>query len=234
MSQVENGHGSKKLAPLVMGAIGVVFGDIGTSPLYTLKEAFGHAYGLHPDRDNVYGILSLVFWAILLVVTIKYVMVVMRADNRGEGGILALMTVVRRSLPIASPLTYSVGILGILGTAFFFGDAVITPAMSVLSAVEGLEVATPTLKPYVIPVAIGVLLILFAVQRKGTEKVGKVFGPVMILWFTVLGLLGISQIIKNPTILYACNPYYAVQFFIEHGATAWLALGAVVLAVTGG
>ena len=234
MSQAEDGHGSKKLAPLIMGAIGVVFGDIGTSPLYTLKEAFGHAYGLHPDRDNVYGILSLVFWAILLVVTIKYVMVVMRADNRGEGGILALMTVVRRSLPIASPLTYTVGILGILGTAFFFGDAVITPAMSVLSAVEGLEVATPTLKPYVIPVAIGVLLILFAVQRKGTEKVGKVFGPVMILWFTVLGLLGISQIIKNPTILYACNPYYAVQFFIEHGVTAWLALGAVVLAVTGG
>lgn len=234
MSQAESGHGSKKLAPLIIGAIGVVFGDIGTSPLYTLKEAFGHAYGLHLDQDNVYGILSLVFWAMLLIVTIKYVMVVMRADNRGEGGILALMTVVYRSLPIASPLTYTVGILSVLGTALFFGDAVITPAMSVLSAVEGLEVATPTLKPYVVPVSIGVLLILFAVQRKGTEKVGKVFGPVMVLWFIVLAVLGISQIIKSPEILYACSPHYAVQFFVEHGKMAWLALGAVVLAVTGG
>ncbi len=234
MSHEEAGHGSKKLAPLVMGAIGVVFGDIGTSPLYTVKEAFGHSYGLHPDQANVYGILSLVFWAMLLIVTIKYVMVVMRADNRGEGGILALMTVVKRSIPIASPMTYTVGILSILGTALFFGDAVITPAMSVLSAAEGLEVATPAFKPYVVPMSIAVLLVLFAVQRKGTEKVGKIFGPVMITWFVVLAVLGISQIIKNPSILAAMSPHYAVNFFIEHGVTAWLALGAVVLAVTGG
>lgn len=233
MSHAEAGHGSKKLAPLIMGAIGVVFGDIGTSPLYTLKEAFGH-YGLKVNEANVFGILSLVFWAMLLVVTVKYVMVVMRADNRGEGGILALMTVVRRSLPIASPMTYTVGILSILGTALFFGDAVITPAMSVLSAVEGIEVATPTLKPYVVPLAILVLLVLFAMQRRGTDKVGKMFGPVMILWFVVLAVLGFSQIIKNPTILYALSPHYAVQFFIEHGTVAWLGLGAVVLAVTGG
>ncbi len=234
MSQAADGHGSKKLAPLVMGAIGVVFGDIGTSPLYTLKEAFGHAYGLQPNEANVLGILSLVFWAMLLVVTIKYVMVVMRADNRGEGGILALMTVVKRSLPIASPMTYTVGILSVLGTAFFFGDAVITPAMSVLSAVEGLEVATPTFKPYVVPIAIAALLVLFAMQRKGTDKVGKMFGPVMIVWFVVLGILGFVQIIKNPSILMAMSPHYAVHFFIEHGTVAWLALGAVVLAVTGG
>ncbi|MEO6171843.1 MAG: KUP/HAK/KT family potassium transporter, partial [Arenimonas sp.] len=234
MSHTEDGHGSKKLAPLIMGAIGVVFGDIGTSPLYTLKEAFGHAYGLQVNQANVLGILSLVFWAMLLIVTIKYVTVVMRADNRGEGGILALMTVVYRSLPVASPLVYTVGILSVLGTALFFGDAVITPAMSVLSAVEGLEVATPALKPYVVPVSIVVLLILFAVQRKGTDKVGKMFGPVMILWFIVLAVLGFVQIIKNPFVLQALSPHYAVEFFIAHGKTSWLALGAVVLAVTGG
>lgn len=233
MSHAEAGQGSKKLTPLIMGAIGVVFGDIGTSPLYTLKEAFGR-YGIELNEANVFGILSLVFWAMLLIVTVKYVMVVMRADNRGEGGILALMTVVKRSLPIASPMTYTVGILSILGTALFFGDAVITPAMSVLSAVEGIEVATPAMKPYVVPLAIFVLLILFAMQRKGTDKVGKLFGPVMILWFVVLAVLGFSQIIKNPTILYALSPHYAVQFFIEHGKVAWLGLGAVVLAVTGG
>ncbi|MGH8108830.1 MAG: potassium transporter Kup [Arenimonas sp.] len=234
MSHTEDGHGSKKLAPLIMGAIGVVFGDIGTSPLYTLKEAFGHAYGLELNQANVYGILSLVFWAMLLIVTIKYVSVVMRADNRGEGGILALMTVVKRTLPIASPLTYTVGILSVLGTALFFGDAVITPAMSVLSAVEGLEVATPALKPYVVPVSLVVLLILFAVQRKGTDKVGKMFGPVMILWFAVLAILGVVQILKHPSVLQALSPHYAVQFFILHGKLSWLALGAVVLAVTGG
>ena len=166
-------------AALVLGAIGVVFGDIGTSPLYTLKEAFGGHYGLAPSHDNVLGILSLVFWAMVLVVTLKYVTVIMRADNRGEGGILSLMTVVHRALPIASPLSYSIGILGILGTAFFFGDAVITPAMSVLSAVEGMELVAPALHPYVLPVALAVLIALFASQRFGTEKVGKVFGPVM-------------------------------------------------------
>jgi KUP system potassium uptake protein len=233
MSETDHGHG-KKLAPLIMGAIGVVFGDIGTSPLYTLKEAFGHLYHLEVTKANVLGILSLVFWAMLLIVTIKYVMVVMRADNRGEGGILALMTVVLRALPVSSPLAYSVGILGILGTALFFGDAVITPAMSVLSAVEGIEVATPALKQYVVPISIGVLLVLFAVQRSGTEKVGKMFGPVMVLWFTVLAVLGVIQIYQNPGIFQALNPYWAFQFFVEHGKMAWLALGAVVLAVTGG
>jgi len=219
---------------LVIGAIGVVFGDIGTSPLYTLKEAFGHQYGLQPDAANVLGVLSLVFWAMMLIVTIKYVMVIMRADNRGEGGILALMAVVHRSLPVASPMAYSVGILGILGCALFFGDAVITPAISVLSAVEGLEVAAPALHRYVVPITLVVLLLLFSFQRHGTERVGKVFGPVMVVWFLCLALLGANQILSDPGVLRALNPWYAVQFFVHHGVAAWLALGAVVLAVTGG
>jgi KUP system potassium uptake protein len=223
-----------KLSALIIGAIGVVFGDIGTSPLYTMKEAFGHLYHLKPDQANVLGVLSLVFWAMLLVVTIKYVLVVMRADNRGEGGILALITVVLRSLPVASPLAYTVGILGVLGTALFFGDAVITPAMSVLSAVEGLEVATPQFKPYVIPICIGVLLALFAVQRRGTATMGKFFGPVMVMWFTMLAIFGAMAVFRNPYVLQALNPIWGIEFFFTHGKMAWLALGAVVLAVTGG
>src|SRR5689334_3816341 len=179
MTQAHDSHAKPTLA-LVVGAIGVVFGDIGTSPLYTFKEAFGHQYGLQPDHANVLGVLSLVFWAMLLIVTIKYVTVVMRADNRGEGGILALMAVVQRALPIASPLAYAVGILGILGTALFFGDAVITPAISVLSAVEGLEVVAPRMHQYVVPATLGVLALLFLIQSGGTERVGRLFGPVMV------------------------------------------------------
>ena len=234
MSHSSTATGTPRAWPLIVGAIGVVFGDIGTSPLYTLKEAFGHQYGLHPDPTNVLGVLSLVFWAMLMIVTFKYVMVVMRADNKGEGGILALMTVVHRSLPLASPLVYGVGLLGILGTALFFGDAVITPAISVLSAVEGLEVAAPKLHEYIVPTTLVVLLVLFAMQSKGTERVGKIFGPVMVLWFLCLAALGIAQIIKNPQVLFALNPQYAAMFFFHHGVAAWLALGAVVLAVTGG
>ena len=227
-------HGSKSPLPLVVGAIGVVFGDIGTSPLYTFREAFGHQYGLKPDAGNVLGILSLVFWAMILIVTVKYVMVVMRADNRGEGGILALMAVVQRSLPIAAPLAYTVGVLGILGTALFFGDAVLTPAVSVLSAVEGLEVAAPQLHRYIVPISLGVLFVLFAVQSGGTARVGRLFGPVMVAWFVSIALLGLVQIVRNPGVLVAFNPRYAVEFFLHHGHSAWLALGAVVLAVTGG
>ena len=230
-----HGHGaSASRWPLVLGAIGVVFGDIGTSPLYTLREAFDKKYGLAADPANILGILSLVFWVMTLVVTIKYVYVIMRADNRGEGGILALMAVVLRSLPIASPLTYGIGILGIFGTALFFGDSVITPAVSVLSAVEGLKVAAPGLSNYVVPITLGVLLALFAFQSSGTERVGKAFGPVMVLWFLTLAALGILHLVKNPEVLQALNPIWAVRFFLHHGVHAWLALGAVVLAVTGG
>jgi KUP system potassium uptake protein len=225
---------SRTPLPLLVGAIGIVFGDIGTSPLYTIKEAFGHQYGLHPDPTNVLGVLSLVIWAMFLIVTVKYVMVVMRADNRGEGGILALMAVVQRALPLASPVAYSVGVLGILGTALFFGDAVLTPAVSVLSAVEGLEVAAPQLHTYIVPIALGVLFVLFAVQRGGSAKVGRLFGPVMVTWFLAIAVLGVIQIVRNPAVLAAFNPRYAVEFFLHHGRAAWLALGAVVLAVTGG
>src|SRR6476620_10288582 len=171
-----HGHGTQKMFPLVLGAIGVVFGDIGTSPLYTVREAFDPKYGLAADAANVLGILSLVFWVMMLVVTVKYVNVIMRADNRGEGGILALMAVVQRSLPIASPLTYGIGLLGIFGTALFFGDSVITPAVSVLSAVEGLKVAAPSLGEYIVPITLGVLLALFSLQRGGTERIGRFFG----------------------------------------------------------
>ncbi len=232
MSHPENSKTG--LRALVVGAIGVVFGDIGTSPLYTLKEAFGHQYGLKPDDANVLGVLSLVFWAMVLIVTIKYVTVIMRADNRGEGGILALMAVVQRSLPVASPTAYTVGILGILGCALFFGDAVITPAISVLSAVEGLEVAAPALHRWIVPITLGVLLVLFAFQRHGTERVGKIFGPVMVLWFACLAGLGTVQLLGNLSVLRALNPIWAIEFFLHHGVAAWLALGAVVLAVTGG
>ncbi len=234
MSTTTHSPSQASRAALVLGAIGVVFGDIGTSPLYTLKEAFGEHYGLAATQNNVLGILSLVFWAMILVVTLKYVTVIMRADNRGEGGILSLMTVVHRALPIASPLSYSIGILGILGTAFFFGDAVITPAMSVLSAVEGMELVAPALHPYVLPVALAVLVALFASQRFGTDKVGRVFGPVMSVWFVCIALLGVAQIVKNPAVLMALNPAYGVSFFLENGSAAWLVLGAVVLCVTGG
>jgi KUP system potassium uptake protein len=182
----------------------------------------------------VLGVLSLVFWAMVLIVTVKYVAVILRADNRGEGGILALMVVVQRALPLASPLAYTVGILGILGTALFFGDAVITPAISVLSAVEGLEVVAPALSRFVVPTALVVLVLLFALQRNGTERVGRVFGPVMVVWFVCLALLGARQIWQNPAVLQALNPWWAMHFFAAHGVAAWLALGAVVLAVTGG
>lgn len=234
MSSNTHSHEKSSRTALMVGAVGVVFGDIGTSPLYTLREAFGEHYGLAASQANVLGILSLVFWAMFLVVTLKYVMIITRADNRGEGGILSLMTVVTRALPIASPLTYGIGILGILGTAFFFGDAVITPAMSVLAAVEGMELLAPVLHPYVVPVALLVLVLLFSFQRFGTEKVGRIFGPVMLVWFIVIALLGLLQIVKNPSVLLALNPMYGLFFFIENGAVAWLTLGAVVLCVTGG
>jgi KUP system potassium uptake protein len=225
---------SPRVLPLVVGAVGVVFGDIGTSPLYTIREAFSPHYGLVPDQANVLGILSLIFWALILVVTIKYVMIIMRADNKGEGGILALMALVQRSLPIASPVAYGMGILGVFGTALFFGDGVITPAISVLGAVEGLEIAAPGMTRYVVPVALVILVLLFSLQRHGTDKVGKIFGPITIAWFLAIAALGSVKIAANPAVLHAVNPYWAVHFFVQHGVAAWLALGAVVLAVTGG
>jgi KUP system potassium uptake protein len=224
----------QRMLPLVVGAVGVVFGDIGTSPLYTLKQAFSPHYGLQPDQATVLGVLSLIAWALILVVTVKYVMIIMRADNKGEGGILALMALVQRSLPLASPLAYGLGVLGIFGTALFFGDGVITPAISVLGAVEGLEIATPGLERFVVPITLAIVLVLFSLQRRGTEKVGRIFGPITIVWFLAIAALGLVQIARHPVVLQALNPYWAVHFFVQHGVAAWLSLGAVVLAVTGG
>ena len=227
-------HGGAGFASLVVGAIGVVFGDIGTSPLYTLKQAFGPHYGLVANHDTVLGILSLVFWALTMVVTIKYVTVIMRADNEGEGGIMALMTLAQRTLKPGSRSVYLVGILGIFGASLFFGDGVITPAISVLSAVEGLEVVAPQLHHWIVPIVVLVLLVVFLSQRYGTEKVGRVFGPVMIAWFLALAVLGVVNILHAPEVLKAVNPWWAVRFFAEHHFGGVFILGAVVLAVTGG
>jgi len=227
-------HGRIGMAGLVVGAIGVVFGDIGTSPLYALQEAFAPHFGLTPDHDTVLGMLSLIFWALMLVVTLKYVTIITRADNEGEGGIMALMALAQRTLPKGGRSVYIVGILGIFGASMFFGDSVITPAMSVLSAVEGLRVAAPRLDHFIVPITVVILLVLFLSQRYGTEKVGKVFGPITALWFLSLAGLGLYNLLHAPEVLKAFNPWWAMHFFLTHGWHSVLILGAVVLAVTGG
>jgi KUP system potassium uptake protein len=219
---------------MILGAIGVVFGDIGTSPLYTIKEAFSPHYGLTPDHATVLGILSLVFWSLIIVITVKYVAVIMRADNDGEGGIMALTALAQRTLPANPRAAYAVGILGVFGAALFFGDGVLTPAISVLSAVEGLEIAAPGLTRWVLPITIAVLLVLFATQRFGTQKVGRAFGPVIIVWFLSLAVIGGVNISHNPDVIHAINPWWAARFFFDHGWHGIFILGAVVLAVTGG
>jgi KUP system potassium uptake protein len=229
-----NGHGQIGLFGLIVGAIGVVFGDIGTSPLYTLKEAFSPHYGLTPDHNTVLGILSLVFWALMIVVTVKYVTIIMRADNEGEGGIMALMALAQRTMAKGGRSAYVVGILGIFGASLFFGDGVITPAITTLSAIEGLEVAAPRLHRFIVPITVLVLVALFATQRFGTEKVGKVFGPITMLWFLAIAAIGVLNIVHNPEVFHALNPWWGVRFFVEHGWHAIFILGAVVLAVTGG
>ncbi len=226
-------HKEGKLA-LAVAAIGVVFGDIGTSPLYTMKEVFHGAHGIAPTHDSVLGALSLVLWALLIVVSLKYVVFIMRADNRGEGGIMALLALTLKNSPRDTRSRWLLMSMGLFGAALFYGDGVITPAISVLSAVEGLELAAPGLAPYVIPITLMVLVGLFLIQRKGTASVGALFGPVMLVWFVTLAVLGMINIIAVPEVLYAVNPWYAVHFFIAHQWHAFLALGAVVLAVTGG
>jgi KUP system potassium uptake protein len=222
----------KPLAPLVIGAIGVVFGDIGTSPLYTLRECFTGAHGLPLTEGNVYGILSIIFWAITIIVTLKYVTLIMRADNRGEGGIMALTALVSRGLTDTRARWWLVG-LGIFGAAMFYGDGMITPAISVLSAVEGVEVMAPALKTYVVPLTLVIIVGLFSIQRHGTASVGVLFGPIVCVWFAVLALLGAIQIARDPAVLAALNPVYALIFLTGNPLAAFLALGAVVLAVTG-
>ena len=219
---------------LALAALGVVYGDIGTSPLYALKEVFGSPH--HPvpiTPDNVLGILSLVFWALMMVVSGKYVLFIMRADNRGEGGIMALMALALRNAKAGRQRNIVV-MLGLFGAALFYGDGVVTPAISVLSAVEGLHVITPAFDPFVIPLALVVLTLLFFIQRKGTATVGKLFGPVMLLWFGVLTVLGVTNILIEPDVLRALNPAWAVSFLLANPKLGFLSLGAVVLVLTGG
>lgn len=230
MSHKENTNTSA----LALAALGVVYGDIGTSPLYAMKEVFGGAH--HPvpiTPEHILGILSVIFWSLLVVVALKYVVFVMRADNRGEGGIMALMALVLRG---AANKPYSGGLmlLGLFGAALFYGDCVITPAISVLSAVEGLEIATPAFKPYILPISLVVLVGLFVVQKHGTTKIGVLFGPIMVLWFATLGILGMISIAHNPQVLAALNPAHAFHYFMRDPAMGFFSLGAAVLVLTGG
>jgi KUP system potassium uptake protein len=225
--------GRKRTAALTLAALGVVFGDIGTSPLYTVKECFSDFTGLSPTHDNVLGILSLITWVLIIVVTLKYVVVVMRADNRGEGGVLALMALVSRQAGISERSRRIFLMVGVAGAALFYGDCLLTPAISVLSAVEGLQVATPALQPLVVPIALGVLVALFAVQHFGTAGVGRWFGPITLLWFVALFVLGVRHIVEAPQVLTAFLPHHAFKFALHHGFVTFLALGAVTLAVTG-
>ncbi len=216
----------------MIGAIGVVFGDIGTSPLYTMKESFAGPHPLALDAMHVYGVLSLIFWSVMLIVSFKYVTLMMRADNKGEGGSLALLTLVS-NLVQGTRFVPIVALLGIFAAALFYGDSMITPAISVLSAVEGLEVVAPGLDTYIVPITVVILFGLFLVQKHGTAAMGRLFGPVTLVWFFTLAALGTASIIKNPEILWALNPIYAVKFFLHDQLLAFLALGSVVLALTG-
>ncbi len=238
---VETNPSGKRLAVLSLTALGVVYGDIGTSPLYAMKECFRVVAGattessVAPTADNVFGVLSLIVWALTMVVTVKYIFFIMRADNDGEGGILALLALIQQRLDKDKDagLLAVLGALGLFGAALLYGDGVITPAISVLGAVEGIDVATPALRHLVVPISVVVLFALFLVQRGGTTKIGRVFGPVMLLWFGAIALFGFLEIIKEPSILAAVNPAYGVRFFINHGWHGIFILGSVVLAVTG-
>lgn len=231
---MQQAQDKKRLATLTLAALGIVYGDIGTSPLYSIKEVFGGAH--HPvpiTPENVLGILSLFFWSLIIVVTVKYVSFIMRANNKGEGGIIALMTL---ALHKGRPGTWQQKLLvtlGLFGAALFYGDGVITPAISVLSAVEGLELITPAFKPYILPIALVVLVGLFVFQRRGTASVGALFGPVMVVWFAVLALLGALAIFDNPAVLAAINPLHALRFITGNSLLGFFALGAVVLCITG-
>jgi KUP system potassium uptake protein len=229
----EHGH-SDNLATLALGALGVVYGDIGTSPLYALRESFHSSHGIEVAPANVLGVLSLVFWALIVVITIKYLTFILRADNKGEGGILALTSLVTPLQERPSGRKKILIMLGLFGTALLYGDGVITPAISVLSAVEGIGVATPRFTAYVIPITVVILIALFAVQKRGTAGIGKVFGPITLLWFITIATLGSMQILRHPDVLRAVNPFYGYEFFVRGGWNGFLVLGSVFLVVTGG
>jgi KUP system potassium uptake protein len=234
-----SGHGSeeptgKYLAFLSLAALGVVYGDIGTSPIYALRESLHGAHGVQASPDNVLGVLSLIFWSLILVISIKYLGFIMRADNRGEGGIIALTALVMPQAGEAEGGRRVLVMAGLFGAALLYGDSMITPAISVLSAVEGLEVATPFFTPYVIPITIAILLGLFALQRRGTASVGSLFGPIVLVWFSTLAVLGAIHIAENPGVFAALNPRFAMDFFLRNGVQGFLVLGSVFLVVTGG
>ena len=220
-------------AALALAALGVVYGDIGTSPLYVMKEVFAGIHPIQLSPDNVLGILSLIVWSLIIVVSIKYVVFIMRADNRGEGGIMALIALALHSAKGNAKREKAIMLAGLVGAGMFYGDGIVTPAISVLSALEGLGVATPVLHPYIIPLTLIVLFTLFYYQRKGTASVGALFGPVMVLWFSTLAVLGVISIAENPSVLRALSPMYGLVFLIENRALAVVAMGAVVLSVTG-
>jgi KUP system potassium uptake protein len=226
-------HSHSSSFGLMVAATGVVYGDIGTSPLYTLKEVFSGHYGVRVDPEGVFGILSLILWSLIWVVSLKYVLFMLRADNGGEGGVMALTALARRATASHPRLSGVLLLLGLFGTALFYGDSMITPAISVLSAVEGLEVALPGLSHWVVPVTVVLLVGLFMIQKHGTARIGILFGPVMVLWFSVLGLLGIKGITEHPEVLQAINPWWAINFFLAHPGIGITILGAVVLALTG-
>src|SRR5690348_2696349 len=215
----------------LLAVLGVVYGDIGTSPLYAFKASL-QLFGRMPGPVEVMGILSLIFWSLVLIVTVKYVTLIMHADNRGEGGILALMALAQR-VSVGTSIRNVLTLVGIAGACLFFGDGVITPAISVLSAVEGLEVSAPELQQYVLPISVVVIVVLFAVQWRGTGSVGRVFGPVMAVWFVAIGALGIVEIVRHPFVLLAISPSYALGLCIQYKGLAFIVLGAVVLCVTG-
>jgi KUP system potassium uptake protein len=232
-AHAEHGHGPK-LSTLVVGALGVVFGDIGTSPLYAIKECVEGEHGVAPTHDNILGVLSLIVWSLIAVVAVKYLTFIMKADNKGEGGILALLALAppRKKGP-TTHISWTSALV-IFGAALLYGDGVITPAISVLSAVEGLTVATTALKPGVIPLTCVILIVLFSVQKKGTAGIGRIFGPIMVVWFVTIAVLGIPHIVAHPSVLQALSPGFAVKFFLDQKFRAFQVLGAVVLAITGG
>jgi KUP system potassium uptake protein len=231
---ISQGHAQGSLAKLAVGAVGIVFGDIGTSPIYAFRETFAGHHTLAPDQLHIHGVLSLIFWSMMIIVTLKYVTIIMRADNKGEGGSLALLALINREIGTGKKWTSGIVLLGVFATALFYGDSMITPAISVLSAVEGLTTVQASFEPFVIPLAVGILVGLFAIQSHGTARVGALFGPVMLFYFVTLAVLGLIHVVDRPQIiLNTINPWHALRFFLIEPDRAFLALGSVVLAVTG-
>src|SRR5688572_5434118 len=229
-----HGHEQGPLAKLAIGAVGIVYGDIGTSPIYAFRETFAGHHTLSPDQLHIYGVLSLIFWSMMIIVTIKYVMIIMRADNKGEGGSLALLALINRSTTSTKKWGGGIVMLGVFATALFYGDSMITPAISVLSAVEGLTTVNAGLEPFVIPLAITILVGLFMIQSRGTAKVGLLFGPIMLVYFITLSVLGLYHIVDHPAVVLAMlNPWNAFAFFLADPLPGFIAMGSVVLAVTG-